>query len=499
MFNLGGFMINDYERKIVEMQDQIEVLSQFVTGDWQHYEIHDVEEKIFRALLKVGKSALEAYVEKKGTGEKAFGDNISHYSEKKWDYISIFGTLNISRAYFWKPDKGSGIFPLDRDLNLPQKHHSYLLQDWNQILAVDNNFNSARECLEKILGLNIWTRQSEEINRSAAEAVDQFYKDNSQSEQIQPILVAEVDGKGIVMRKDNLDKEEKINIRLKRGEKNGKKKMATVTAVFGVERNIRAVDDIIKHEIGNSASNPGKTKLKIATEDGPKPENKIVRATLEGKKKAFERIVEEVKNRDPENKCERVLLMDGEPALEKKAKEYLIPLCFIFILDLFHVMEKLWKLCYFFCAEASIESIQWVRKYLTMILAGKVGYFIGAVRQIITKSKYSKSKKNKIEQILRYFEKRKKYMKYDEYLAKGYPIGSGVIEGTCRSFVKDRMELSGMRWSEIGAEAMLELRSIKVNGKWNDFWTYFINKEKERKYSHYDSYYDSGNTGKKVA
>jgi hypothetical protein len=144
MFNLGGFMINNYERKIVEMQDQIEVLSQFVTGDWQHYEIHDVEEKIFRALLKVGKSALEAYVEKKGTGEKAFGDNISHYSEKKWDYISIFGTLNISRAYFWKPGKGSGVFPLDRDLNLPQKHHSYLLQDWNQILAVDNNFDSAR-------------------------------------------------------------------------------------------------------------------------------------------------------------------------------------------------------------------------------------------------------------------------------------------------------------------------------------------------------------------
>ena len=43
-------MINNYERKIVEMQDQIEVLSQFVTGDWQHYEIHDVEEKIFRAF-----------------------------------------------------------------------------------------------------------------------------------------------------------------------------------------------------------------------------------------------------------------------------------------------------------------------------------------------------------------------------------------------------------------------------------------------------------------
>lgn len=54
-------------------------------------------------------------------------------------------------------------------------------------------------------------------------------------------------------------------------------------------------------------------------------------------------------------------------------------------------------------------------------------------------------------------------MRYDEYLAKGYPIGSGVVEGSFRSFVKDRMELSGMRLIEIGSEAMLELRSAKVN------------------------------------
>ena len=107
------------------------------------------------------------------------------------------------------------------------------------------------------------------------------------------------------------------------------------------------------------------------------------------------------------------------------------------------------------------------------------------------KGKYSEYKKKKIEKILKYYEKRKGYMKYDEYLAKGYPIGSGVIEGTCRSFVKDRMELAGMRWSEIGAEAMLELRSVKVNRRWDDFWSYFISKEKNRKYSHYDSYYDS--------
>ncbi len=69
-------------------------------------------------------------------------------------------------------------------------------------------------------------------------------------------------------------------------------------------------------------------------------------------------------------------------------------------------------------------------------------------------------------------------MKYDEYLKKGYPIGSGVIEGTCRSLVNDRMELSGMHWSESGAEAMLELRSIRMNGFWNDYWDYHISEKK---------------------
>ena len=164
---------------------------------------------------------------------------------------------------------------------------------------------------------------------------------------------------------------------------------------------------------------------------------------------------------------------------------------FIIILDLFHVMERLWTLCYFFCKEGTEESVEWVRKYLTMILTGKVGYFIGAIRQIMKKRGFSPSKVDKIEKFLAYYEKRKSYMKYDEYLAKGYPIGSGVIEGACRSFVKDRMELAGMRWSVLGAETMLELRSIKVNHKWDDYWRYFVAVEKQRLYTDHASYNES--------
>jgi len=481
-------MINDHERNILKMQDQIEELSRLLLNDWQTLEIHTVEEKIFRVLLKIGNNALAAYVEKKGTGKNTYGDEIHSHSEKNWNYISVFGSVPIKRAYFWDKEKESGVFPIDEELNLPAKHYSYLLQNWNQLLAVDGNFDSARETLERILGINIWTKQSEEINQNAALFVDEFYASNSEGEQTQPILVAEVDGKGVIIRKEPQNETTVSKPRLKKGEKNGKKKMATVTAVFGIDRNIRDVNDIVKYETDNSEKNPAKPRLKIVTDDGPSPKNKIVRATLEGKEKAFERIVMETESRDPNNRCDRVLLMDGEPALEKKAKEFLTPSGFIIILDLFHVMERLWTLCYFFCKEGSQESVEWVRKYLTMILTGKVGYFIGAIRQIMKKRCFSSSKVQKIEKLLRYYEKRKCHMKYDEYLAKGYPIGSGVIEGACRSLVKDRMELAGMRWSEIGAEKMLELRSIKSNGKWDNFWQYFVTEEMQRLYSDYVSY-----------
>ncbi len=49
------------------------------------------------------------------------------------------------------------------------------------------------------------------------------------------------------------------------------------------------------------------------------------------------------------------------------------------------------------------------------------------------------------------------------------------------------MELSGMRWTEIGAEAMLELRSAKVNGVWTEFWDYYIDAKKDELYQNQDT------------
>lgn len=59
-------------------------------------------------------------------------------------------------------------------------------------------------------------------------------------------------------------------------------------------------------------------------------------------------------------------------------------------------------------------------------------------------------------------------------MANGYPIGSGVVEGACRHLVKDRMELTGMRWRTAGAQSMLDLRLVFLNGDWDAFQEYRI-------------------------
>ena len=99
-----------------------------------------------------------------------------------------------------------------------------------------------------------------------------------------------------------------------------------------------------------------------------------------------------------------------------------------------------------------------------------------------TKRGLKKSQWQKLQTVCNYLEKNLPRMRYDEYLAAGYPIASGVIEGACRYVVKDRMERAGMRWTVAGAQAMLDLRTTYVNGQWHEFQSYRIQQERKRLY-----------------
>ena len=154
------------------------------------------------------------------------------------------------------------------------------------------------------------------------------------------------------------------------------------------------------------------------------------------------------------------------------------------ILDIFHVSERVWKVAHCFHKKESEAAWQFATHHLRMILDGKVGYVLRNLRRLLDerKKELGSEKRKTVSAAITYFENNQDHMRYDEYLAAGYPIGSGVAEGACRHLVKDRLELTGMRWERKGAQSMLHLRAIYLNGEWDQFVNYRIEKEQAALY-----------------
>ena len=85
-----------------------------------------------------------------------------------------------------------------------------------------------------------------------------------------------------------------------------------------------------------------------------------------------------------------------------------------------------------------------------------------------------------MEACARYLTSNKEYLRYDQALASGWPIATGVIEGACRHLIGDRLDITGSRWSVEGAEAILRLRAVNGNGDFEAYWAFHIHREHYR-------------------
>jgi hypothetical protein len=114
------------------------------------------------------------------------------------------------------------------------------------------------------------------------------------------------------------------------------------------------------------------------------------------------------------------------------------------------------------------------------ILFGEVGQVVKGIRQSVTKRQLFGAKRKTLLGIADYLHHNRARMRYDEYLAQGWPIASGPVEGACKNLTKDRMERSGMRWTEAIAEALIQLRAIYLSGDFDPYWSFHIEKDQHR-------------------
>ena len=153
---------------------------------------------------------------------------------------------------------------------------------------------------------------------------------------------------------------------------------------------------------------------------------------------------------------------------------------FTLVLDCIHAIEYLWKAANALLGEKATERTEWVNRRASWMLSGQTALLIGDLKSLAMTPDEATNKT--LLSVAAYYERNRAYMHYDYYLAVGWPIGTGVIEGACRHLVKDRSEQSGMRWTQVGAEALLQLRCVAENGDWEDFHTYRRTQRKETLY-----------------
>jgi hypothetical protein len=262
--------------------------------------------------------------------------------------------------------------------------------------------------------------------------------------------------------------------RLTKGQKANKKRMATVAAVFTRMPWVRTPQQVVESLFRISHPTPEDAPVP------PRPENKRVWASLlKGKNAVIQEVAEEMERRDPSASKTRVALTDGERALQIRVDR---KLKVTLILDLMHALEKLWKAAYVFHAEGSLEAELWVLDRTLRILLGDVGQVVKGIRQSITKRGLSGPGGKTLEGVADYLYRNRTRMHYDEYLANGWPIASGPVEGACKNLIKDRMERSGMRWTEQMAEAIVQLRAICLSGDFDQYWQFHIEQDQRRLY-----------------
>jgi hypothetical protein len=401
---------------------------------------------------------------------------------------TLFGDVIVTRRAYRAPGAPS-LFALDAALNLPpDKYSDGLRRRLGQEVAI-MSFDEATERIAQTTGGHLPKRQSEEVAVKIAQDFEAFYdlRQAQEREATEDLLVLTTDGKGIVMRQEDLREatrkaarraRPKLKTRLSPGEKSQRKRMATVASVYTVAPYIRRPESVMSPE----------------AEALPRPQvqNKRVWASVErDAEDVMDELFEEALRRDPQQDRQWVILVDGEPhqlaRLQAAARRHEVLVTIV--IDFIHVLEYLWDAARGFYPGDAEAAEAWVQARALKVLQGQSSQVAAGMRRSATLRNLSDKQREAVDTCADYLLNRWSYLWYDVFLDLGFPIATGVIEGACRHLVKDRMDLTGARWRLQRAEAVLKLRSLRSSGDFEAYWCF--HKEQERHRNHLSRYADS--------
>ena len=403
---------------------------------------------------------------------------------------TVVGAVRVERLAY-RHEGSANLHPADAALNLPDQLHSHGLRRLSAVESTRGSFDEASQAVCRATGVAVAKRQVEDLTSQAAKDVERFYETREPTAVDEDdVLVISADGKGIVMRPDSLREQTakaaaaattKLTTRLSKGEKRNRKRMAEVGAVYDVTPTPRTPHDVIASKAD-----------KDPRPEAPKAKNKWLTASVvEDAAEVVGRLFDEADRRDPAHTRRWVALVDGNnhqiDRIGAEAKSRGIDVTIV--VDLVHVLEYLWAAAWCFFAEGDKAAEDWVRDRALSVLEGHAREVASGICRRATTERLAKSKRKKADEAARYLKNKAPYLDYPTALTFGWPIATGIIEGAVRYVVRDRMDVTGARWSVNGAEAVLKLRAVRANGDLDDYWRFHLDHERQRVH---ESRYDKG-------
>jgi len=367
---------------------------------------------------------------------------------------------------------------VDALLSLPPTVCADLVRETAEELGVGEAYHKGLGVLRRLLGLELSTRTlAEQVGEDAPE-VEAFYAQQAPPPPTEEaaILVVQADGKGVpILRRPRPDTP--APVRLGKGQKQGGKKETALTATCTSAPAVRTPEAVVDSlfadapATGTAPTAPARTG----------PQHKRLWATLAGKDTALAEAAGRVAVRAGAHIAHRVALTDGSQALQERVQRQLP--AFTLVLDLIHATEYLWKAANAVLGETAPRRTGWVKVRTLQLLRSQGAALVADLRQLADTPGRARGARAALTKVAAYLERNAPSMDYAAYLARGWPIATGVIEGTCRHLVKDRCALFGMRWTIAGAEALLHLRCVHENGDWDAYHAFRRRQRHQRLYA----------------
>lgn len=363
---------------------------------------------------------------------------------------TIFGDIRIRRQYYYDRACKRGWCPKDRRLDIEGSSFSVGARRMMAYVGASRPFQQGREDLNALAGVTVTTkaieRESHRIGREVEHFLFQQVSDET-SQKLDAVPAASpavnamyicMDGTGVpVVKKETEGRKGKNK------EQGAKTREAKLGCVF-----TQSTYDAKGYPVRDDSSTSYVGAIEPVEQFG-------------------ERLAGEVQRRNIQIAKAMIVVGDGAAWIWNLTEQYFRG-C-VEIIDLYHAREHYWTVARAMYSQSNPKLKRWTDARKKELDAGRVE---AVVRAIARHHALTDEERKICNTEIQYFQKNKERMRYNVFRAKGFFVGSGVIEAGCRTLVGQRLKQSGMHWTVNGANAIIALRCCLLSNRWEDFWAY---------------------------